>query len=570
MSRRRLAARWGMFAFLAATTLSSCAYYNTYYLARKYYDRGTNGAPYVVEKPDGAAVGNFNKSIEYSKKLLASYPRSKWVDDAYLLWARSLIGKDDPIQTVSMLRDFPTRYPQSSLKDEALFYLGVGSRKARLQTDALGALDDFLKRSPKHPLAPYALLERARVLVALDRPGDAAASAGEVLERFPRSTLADRALLLRADALLAKGEQERARADYHLLGTRAVTDEERFGFLLKEAECLEAAHRYDEEMALLQNAAGHEQQPERGTPGTVQQTLTPTTASNERWGRLMLRVGTVHMLGGRTDRALETFRRVVDGFPRTGLAAEGQYRIAYTYETAGDDFERARAEYGKVQAQSATSQFATQAGLRLASLDRLAQYRSGAGPDSVGKKAEAGFLLAEQYLFQLDKPDRALEQYRSIARDYVGTEYAGKALNGEAWVLRNKYKQSGMADSVLWTVVRNYPKTEAQMDARDYLERFGHQVPSDLIQPPDPPAPAARDTTVLTQPPARVDSLGVRRWPAGMDSLLRLGIIRAGDSAMPPRPPGPVRRTPPDSVHVIPVDSLRVDPARRDSLGRHE
>ena len=33
---------------------SSCAYYNTYYLARKYYTTATEGSPYPVEKPTGA------------------------------------------------------------------------------------------------------------------------------------------------------------------------------------------------------------------------------------------------------------------------------------------------------------------------------------------------------------------------------------------------------------------------------------------------------------------------------------------------------------------------------------
>src|SRR5262249_22993913 len=61
---------------------ASCAFYNTYYLARKYYDRGTGGAPYVVERKTegvGGDVGNFNKAIDYSKKLIAQYPKSKWV-----------------------------------------------------------------------------------------------------------------------------------------------------------------------------------------------------------------------------------------------------------------------------------------------------------------------------------------------------------------------------------------------------------------------------------------------------------------------------------------------------------
>jgi len=278
----------------------------------------------------------------------------------------------------------------------------------------------------------------------------------------------------------------------------------------------------------------------------------------------------VDMQAGRTDRALETFQRVVELFPRTALAAEGQFRIGYTYETAMDNFDRARTEYGKVQAQMAASQFSTQAALRLSSLDRLAQYRSGAGADSVGKKAEAGFLLAEQYLFQLDKPDRALVQYRSIAHDYVGTGYAGKALNAEAWVLRNKYKQTADADSILWAVVKNYPKTEAQLDARDYLERFGHTVPSNLIQPPDPPAVPARDSVVLTPPPARVDSIGIHRRSTVLDSLLRNGMIHAGEPpgvGSPPRPPLPMR---PDSTRVAtPIDSVQAIPARRDSTGRH-
>src|SRR6266850_4629832 len=95
--------------------LSSCAYYNTYYLARKYYEKGTGGLPYPVDKPDPSHAPEFNKAIEYSKKLLAQYPKDKLVDDAYLMWARALLGNDDPRQAIKLLEDFPTRFPKSSL-----------------------------------------------------------------------------------------------------------------------------------------------------------------------------------------------------------------------------------------------------------------------------------------------------------------------------------------------------------------------------------------------------------------------------------------------------------------------
>ena len=94
--RRRLRSRaaalhLGVLAAVLAS-LSSCAYYNTYYLARKYYNRGTGGAPYAVEGGTQASTAEFVKAIDYAKKVLAQYPKSKWVDDAYLMWARALLG----------------------------------------------------------------------------------------------------------------------------------------------------------------------------------------------------------------------------------------------------------------------------------------------------------------------------------------------------------------------------------------------------------------------------------------------------------------------------------------------
>ena len=154
-----------------AVLTTSCAYYNTFYLAQKYYFKGTGGLPYPVDKRDGASGPNFTKAIDLSKKVLANYAKSKWVDDAYLLWARSLLGRDDPLQTVNMLQDFPVRFPDSKLKAEALFYLGVGYRQSRRNGEAEATLTRFLDQAPKNDLVPYAWLERARARCARSRFG---------------------------------------------------------------------------------------------------------------------------------------------------------------------------------------------------------------------------------------------------------------------------------------------------------------------------------------------------------------------------------------------------------------
>lgn len=495
---------------------SSCAYYNTYYLAKRYYTTATEGLPYAVEKPNGTQTGNYQKAIDYSKKVIASYPKSKWVDDAYLMWAQSLLGKEDPLQTVTMLLDYHARFPVSPRTNESTFYLGVAYRQGRKPREALVALDEFLQKAPKHPLVPYAHLERARALMTLNRPAEAAQAASQVIDGYPGSPLVIRARATRAEASLAGGDPVGARKDFEELGFHAVDDQQRFEFLLREADCLEAARDYDTALDLLTTALSHEPAPVKTPSGAA-----PTGPGVERYGQLTLRVGTVHLLAGRSERALTAYKAVIQDYPKTALAAEAQYRIGYTFETVLDDFTTARQEYAKVRDQSVGSAFFTQATERQQSLDRLERFRS-AGADSVDRQVEAGFLLAEQYLFQLDKPDRALEAYAGITRDHPGTPAAGKALNAQAWVLRRKLDRPAEADSLLWVVVHDYPATEAQLAARDYLEAAGHMVPAELIQIPGALAAALADTTteVADSTTALADSTtGLTRPPEGTAAL---------------------------------------------------
>ena len=544
---------------LALSALAtSCAYYNTFYLARKAYFKATNGLPYVVDQPVASAGQDFTKAIDLSKKVLANYPKSKWVDDAYLLWARSLLGREDPRETVNMLQDFAGRFPESKRRSEALFYLGVGCRQSHREAEAEVALGQFLTLEPKGELAPYAWLERARALTALDRDSAAAYCAGMVLERFPRSKLAPRALAARAEALLQSGEYARARTDFQALGLNARDDEERLGFLLREADCLEAAHDYATVIALLKEALGHERPPvvveaaanPTGGPGAGPGTsVVPyqPTPGGDRYGRILMRIGTAHLMAERQKDALDAYHEVARLYPRSPLSAEAQYRIGYTFETAGDDFEQARSEYARVKDEFANSSFAVQAQSRLANLDRVMQFRT-AGGDTLQKRAEAGFMLAELYLFQLRKPERALEEYQKVATQFAGTPWAAKALTGKAWVLSRRLARQAEADSLLWVVVREYPATESQLAARDYLEQAGIAVPDSLIQLPKEPPPPPADTTRLTPPPAGSmplggaapgDSLRAGR-PGGPGSLrpaLRRGFQRVAGPARPPWDP---------------------------------
>jgi TolA-binding protein len=537
----------GLLVLLLAGVASSCAYYNTFYLARRYYMKATDGQPYEVDRESSAQRVNYNKSADYSKKVLGVHPKSKWVDDAWLMWARTFVGTDDPLKAVAMLQEFETRFPQSDLRPDAEFFLGLSYRLARKYDLAVDHFDNFLAQAPKHELVPYAWYERSRAMLALSRAEEASKSAGQVIERFPNHVLVDRALRQRAEARYLQRDWSGARDDFRTIGLRALTDDDRFRYLLREVDCLESNRQYEEARAVLRDARSHVPVPPpvpeaqrvglasaAGSAAAVTQTqpvIATVAPGQDRYGRLTLRMGGVELLAGRVKEAVEYYQTVLHDYPRTQLAAEAQYRIAYAYETGADDFARARAEYEKVKSQTGQSQFSQQADQRLENLARIERFRTASGADSAERKAESRFLTAEHYLFNLDRPERALAEYRAIADSSPSSAVVARALNAQAWLLARKLNDRAAGDSLFWKVVREHPGTEAQIAARDYLEAGGQSVPASLIVPPKEPVRPLLDLgDSLTRPPRGTTALGGRTSPFADPT--RLGSpTRAGTMA---------------------------------------
>ena len=580
MTHARLA-RLGVALLLAGAT-ASCAYYNTFYLARKYYMKATEGQPYEVDREGTTQRQNYTKSADYAKKLLGVYPKSKLVDDAWLMWARTLLGTDDPLKAVAMLQEFESRFPRSKLRPDAEFFLGLAYRAARKHEQAVASFDEFLVQAPKHLLAPYALYERSKAYMSLQRYREAAESAGQILDRYPRHVIYDRALRQRAEARFQQHDWVGARADFHSIGDRALSDEERQRFLLRELDCLEASRSYDESRALLRDARSHVPPPPplpasprsgtnvTGSPqgGVLPASVPPPAAimrtpAEQEYGRLTLRMGGVELLAGHVDQAIELYRSVLHDYPRSELSAEAQYRIGYAYETGADDFERARTEYQHVKEQIGTSHYVQQTQRRLDNLDRIDRFRSAVGQDSLARKAEGHFLVAEHYLFNLERPERALEEYRSIFDSTSVPSVRARALNAQAWVLSRKLQQKPAADSLFWKVVREFPATESQLAARDYLEGEGQAVPESLIVAPKEFAKPLLDTgDPLTQPPSGTPRLGERPAPGT--------IVDPGSLEYGPGTTAPLGNfnTPAQWRSSTLSDSLRRSLALRDSLVR--
>ena len=232
---------------------------------------------------------------------------------------------------------------------------------------------------------------------------------------------------------------------------------------------------------------------------------------------------------------------MVDDYPRTPWAAEALFRTGYLQEVVRDDFDAAGKAYDRVPEQSPGSPFVPQARDRRQNLTRLAEVMSTSRDTTAeGRAAEAGLRQAEHYLFQLGKPDRALEQYEKVEHDYPKSQIAPRAAYGRGWVLGRRLGRPEDARLAFESLIKNYPDSDEAKAAARVLANPGDttfareqlagtampfpMVPGNPLYVPPPPvaaprankagapkttaAPAAAPATTIST--ARADSLRAR------------------------------------------------------------
>ncbi len=99
--------------------LGGCAYFNTYYNARKYYEAG------MEKKADDSrqsGESDFRESNTVSSKLLQFYPESRWVDDTILLIGLCYLELEQQHRALRKFDELESNFPDSKLIPRSRVY----------------------------------------------------------------------------------------------------------------------------------------------------------------------------------------------------------------------------------------------------------------------------------------------------------------------------------------------------------------------------------------------------------------------------------------------------------------
>ena len=496
-------------------TLSGCAYYNTFYLAKKYYREGTKAQEKALsDVPSPEAASKYEQTIRQCNKVLTEYPKSKYVDDATYLLGASHYGKGDYPNALKRLADFSAKFPESPFIPDARLMEGLARYRQKEYEPADTILREVDLKHPKFQRKWELYFYTGEIQFALQRYQDAGAYYGRAYRASGKRRERSDALRRAGDAFVEAGRPDTAETIYSECLRIEDRGPKRVEVALSRGDALRELRRYEEALRFLDD-------------------WRVFAAAEAREGELLLRVYALTALLGRVPEAIDGYRRLTEKFPRTNVAAEAQFRIGYLYESQLEDFDAAGREYEKLRGMP-SSEFVTMGARRAQNLSTLRQYRTAMASDTTSSAARAAFLLAELYYFQLDKVDSALTQYRVVEASYPRSVYAPKSAYARLWIVAQDQQDTLAAMALTDSIASNYRGTRYAESALYFWKRWSGRTDertalfdSLLANPdtsraawfePEPTAPIAAtadSTTIQSQQgyvpspadAARIDSL---------------------------------------------------------------
>ena len=149
--------------------LSSCAYFNTFYNAEKYFKEADR---IRLEKSGKAiplrAIDNYGKTIQKCRVVLSEFPDSKLVNDAILLMAKAQYYRSEYDEAITNLKII---YSQGNSQQiaEAKYWSAVCKwRKGKTQT-AINELQEIIKLTEDDNIKAQCHLSLADIAFDLDR-----------------------------------------------------------------------------------------------------------------------------------------------------------------------------------------------------------------------------------------------------------------------------------------------------------------------------------------------------------------------------------------------------------------
>lgn len=414
-----------------------CAYYNTLYNAKQKFKEADHQPLDHEGKVSRSAEALYDEVIARCHKMIDTWPKSRHVDDARLLIARSYFGSGRYELAAAAADTLIHQQPDSELIPKAVAIKGIAYARDGKHAEAVEVLEARVKRFGPTADVLYSL---STSLMELDRSDEALEYLGMLEKKYPDESQTFDARIAVAEILATKGEAEESHQVYERLTARRIPEDFRYRVWMGLARVDYELGLYDQTLATIDLVDDLVLTPQEEPPMLLLKAQALAGADS---------------LSG----AIKTYSDVAARFSRGEFAADAHYELGKIFE-AQDSLETAKNHYEAVAQAYANSEHAREAIRRGNNLSQLLKLEAAAADDSPEAQALRTFSMAELQFFQFENTDKAVASYQKILDDFPESELAPKAAYALGYIYATVLDDSTKARQMLRLLVERYPDSQ--------------------------------------------------------------------------------------------------------------
>ena len=402
-------------AVILLAALASCAYFNTWWMARREYKDAVEGAnfdfadPYAQTQLRGEPAKLVDSCIERCGKILLLHSGSSLVDDALLTMGNCFVMKGEYDKAMRKYDELLELYPSSELVYEANYMRAYTLVREGKADQASPILTDLLAQTEDRDIRERAAYLAGRIF---HHDGDCESAIEHLtayLDDFDDKRLAWRARLNLASCMAKSDMAEEA---IRILEPMAGSDDaDQIAAALGIGIAYRTLGDYNRSVDILTGIA-------------------ETAFEDSVRARALIEVA-------KTYQDMEEFQSAIEILDTASevarekaplMSAEATYAKGLVYEKRILDFDKAIETYGTISQQK--SEFALLAKDRHEALTSLQTYRqtmTDSIPDTPEQTAETLFMMAEILIEDLGLEDDAREHLKSVADSIPETDWGARA-----------------------------------------------------------------------------------------------------------------------------------------------
>ena len=384
-------------ALSLALLMNSCAYYNTFFNAKKYFAEAQEIPLRDTGRPDSNAIKKYNKCIKKCGIILTDYKESEWADDALSLLAKSLFfKKSNFIQAKEKFGDIINFYPQSEFADEAHLYIARSDFELKNKEEAFIQLQDILSNPELSKIHSETMFVTADYYLQEDDHIQAEYYYKRIIEEFPDSEEFEK-------AYIALGESYHKSEKYQL--SNEIISELLKNKKVGKKNKLDARYIFAYNLLLSKEYESALKASKKLLKNEYRVSELPKTHLLE--ARSLEGVGNI-------DKAITHFEAIIEKNQRSKISAEAAFFLGELYFNSIHDYEKAIEFYNKARTEYTKTKYKKSALTRSAAAGRIIQYNNPDRSMSIQSLTDEYFKLAEFYLDDLALPDSALMVYNTV------------------------------------------------------------------------------------------------------------------------------------------------------------